>query len=314
MHDHVSQCEWCHKDFHSFPSRHRRFCSKNCYLKATSGILIKKCLDCGKEFKIYRSEINKNKGAGKFCSRGCYLNHHGGKEIEKECKFCHKIFKIKEHKIIKKGEGKYCSLDCAYNDRLGSNHIRWIERIKINCLQCGKEFEILPTRLKDKKYCSRKCKNETYKDLYKGEKNPHYKGGLILKKCLYCGKEFEIFIGTNEKRKFCSRKCADIHKKETGRMAGENCPRWKGGLSFEPYSIQFNNNLKEKIRMRDNYICQLCGKSQIKNKRKLPIHHIDYDKTNCNNDNLISLCNECHSKTNSNREQWTIFFKQKLAI
>jgi hypothetical protein len=87
---------------------------------------------------------------------------------------------------------------------------------------------------------------------------------------------------------------------------GEKNPAWKGGISFEPYNPEFNNNLKKYIRDRDYHICQLCNKPE--NGSKLRIHHIDYDKKNINSINLISLCNSCHIKTNYNREYWIDFF------
>lgn len=84
---------------------------------------------------------------------------------------------------------------------------------------------------------------------------------------------------------------------------------WDGYVSFEPYGEEFNDSLREKIRKRDNYTCQECGKTQEKLGRKLAVHHIDYDKTNNDEDNLISLCHSCHSKTNFNRDDWTIHYK-----
>jgi hypothetical protein len=73
---------------------------------------------------------------------------------------------------------------------------------------------------------------------------------------------------------------------------GENHHRWKGGISFEPYGKEFNNQLKSQIRERDNHTCQNCnGKSD---NEKLCIHHIDENKSNNSSDNLISLCRECH--------------------
>lgn len=88
-------------------------------------------------------------------------------------------------------------------------------------------------------------------------------------------------------------------------ITGEKSTSWKGGLSFEPYSPEWTDVLKEMIRERDNYTCQLCGK------KGYPIHHIDYNKKNCNPDNLITLCKSCHTKTNWNREKWKALF-QKL--
>lgn len=93
---------------------------------------------------------------------------------------------------------------------------------------------------------------------------------------------------------------------------GEYCPNWKGGISFEPYPVTFNRELKELIRQRDNYQCQLCGMPEIENIEKLSIHHIDYNKKDCLPSNLISLCRRCNAKVNYNREYWEEYFKRIL--
>lgn len=112
-------------------------------------------------------------------------------------------------------------------------------------------------------------------------------------------------ISQSEKGKFVSkktrRKIGESHK-------GEKCNFWQGGISFEPYTIQFNRELKELIRQRDNYKCQLCGMPECENIQKLDIHHIDYDKKNCLPSNLVSLCKSCHAKINNNRKYWTDYF------
>lgn len=95
-------------------------------------------------------------------------------------------------------------------------------------------------------------------------------------------------------------------------IIGENNPNWQEGISFEPYSTEFNDLLKEKIRKRDKYICQECGSQQNTLSRRLDIHHIDYDKKNNNPSNLISLCNSCNLKVNHNRDYWTKLFKNKM--
>ncbi len=89
---------------------------------------------------------------------------------------------------------------------------------------------------------------------------------------------------------------------------GNKNPNWKGGLSYIKYPLKFNNKLKEFIRKRDNYICQLCYKHQRKLKSKLYVHHKDYNKRNCSKENLISLCNSCHTLTNYNRDYWYAYF------
>ncbi len=104
----------------------------------------------------------------------------------------------------------------------------------------------------------------------------------------------------------------EYYKNNPGVNAGENGGNWQGGISFEPYSPEFNSLLRRKIRKRDNYTCQLCESK--KTKRALSIHHIDYDKQNSHPTNLISLCINCHMKTNGNRKKWTALFKKKIKV
>ena len=79
------------------------------------------------------------------------------------------------------------------------------------------------------------------------------------------------------------------------------------GHGYEPYPNEFNLSFKESIRKRDNHICQKCDKiwtSGIKHH----IHHIDYNKKNCDSMNLITLCNSCNIKANFNRAHWQAHF------
>ena len=149
---------------------------------------------------------------------------------------------------------------------------------------------------------------------------PHNKG--IIKpfpKCYICGVELR-----NRKSKTCvNHKNKGIPKsklhKEKLREAklknpvkywlgktGEKSNNWLGGKSFEPYTIDWTETLKRSIRERDHYICKIC------NLYGNYIHHIDYNKKNCNPDNLITLCHSCHSKTNHNRNYWIDYFKNKV--
>ncbi len=95
-------------------------------------------------------------------------------------------------------------------------------------------------------------------------------------------------------------------------LRGENNPNWKGGI-FEPYTADWTETLKQAIRERDDYTCQLCGvhQNELSGKvKKMDSHHIDYNKDNCNTDNLVSLCRPCHTKTNHNREYWLDYFNE----
>lgn len=100
------------------------------------------------------------------------------------------------------------------------------------------------------------------------------------------------------------KKMIDNHADVNGR----NNPSWKGGLSFEPYSSEFNNQLKYEIRKRDNYTCQFpkCGKKE--NGKTHDCHHINYIKKDNKPNNFTTLCHPCHMKTNTNREYWENYF------
>jgi len=100
-----------------------------------------------------------------------------------------------------------------------------------------------------------------------------------------------------------------VHRKKLsqariGKFGREKSPSWKGGLSFEPYTIDWTDTLRKSIRERDHYLCQVCNGSGNH------VHHIDYDKKNCNPPNLITLCRTCHMKTNFNRSKWLEYFQQ----
>ncbi len=92
----------------------------------------------------------------------------------------------------------------------------------------------------------------------------------------------------------------------------ENHPMWNGGTSFEPYDKTWTIKLRSAIRKRDNQVCMNCGIHREKLKKALCVHHIDYDKKLSIPQNCISLCQPCHSLTNSNREYWTKLLQDKL--
>ena len=84
-----------------------------------------------------------------------------------------------------------------------------------------------------------------------------------------------------------------------GDFAGEKHLLWNGGTSNLPYAYIFTEELKKQIKERDNHICALC-----KEKKDLVVHHINYDKMNCNLSNLITLCRSHNSIVNFERNYW----------
>ena len=120
--------------------------------------------------------------------------------------------------------------------------------------------------------------------------------------CLDCGTEIS---------RGCLRCSICYGKYRTVTFVGEDHPGWMGG--DRDYPSEFNDELREFIRSRDDYQCQECG--VLENGAAHHCHHIDYDKYNNDPSNLISLCCSCHSSTNggnANRAYWTKHLQAKM--
>ena len=112
-------------------------------------------------------------------------------------------------------------------------------------------------------------------------------------------------------RKFSAKTIAKMSIASSKRI-GPLAANWQGGLTSTVYSVEFTKKFRAGIRSRDKERCQLCDAPQMEFKRKLCVHHIDYDKFNADPVNLITLCARCHSRTNFNRSHWTAVFKEMM--
>ena len=150
------------------------------------------------------------------------------------------------------------------------------------------------------KHPTEKTRNKMSK-AKEGENNPFY------------GKKHSE--GTRQKLKISlgGRKLTIEHKKNIGKaIQGVNHWNWQNGKSFEEYPKEFKQ-IKKKIYERDNYECQN-PECNIENPYRLDCHHIDYDKTNNNSENLTTLCISCHSKTHGKKQRiyWTRFYQKVM--
>lgn len=183
------------------------------------------------------------------------------------------------------------------------------------CEYCRKEFIAKNNKPSyHQKFCSRKCVGFSQQGKPKkgnlGYKFP--KGYLPWNKGLT--KEIDGRLKKTEKHKENYRLSRLGEKNPMYGKKGSLSPTWQGGKSFEPYGEEFNTQLKNLIRKRDNQVCMLCGIHREKLKEALTVHHINYDKR-CNLiQNLVSLCRKCHTLTNYNREPWISLFQKKLSI
>jgi hypothetical protein len=91
------------------------------------------------------------------------------------------------------------------------------------------------------------------------------------------------------------------------------------GIPYEnnEYCQDWTEQLKYNIRKRDNFECQNCDMTEEEHLSVfgivLIVHHIDYHKKNCKENNLITLCKGCNIRANYNRKFWSIKF-QKVII
>lgn len=179
---------------------------------------------------------------------------------KKICCYCHKEY------VTRKKKQKYCSPNCQHNALK-------IKGVKGVCKYCGKEFFYKPYDCKGV-FCSRKCSTDAirakqseqakikrnkrqqifmmYKELHNKliELEKRYNDLRNIKQCDECNK---VFIATHLNQKFCSTRCRN---KRLNRVKDKRIYRnGKPDLSIT----------LTKLYMRDNGICQLCGR------------HIDFD-------------------------------------
>lgn len=200
-----------------------------------------------------------------------------------------------------KNKCKCGNLKCSISKQCQECYISNLKGEKHNCYIDGRTL---------KKYYCKDCKKEiSYQSGYYG------KG-----KCASCAQK--KIDGKCSKKYFC--KCGkeisyQSYKDGLGRCnscakTGKNNPSFQEGNSRFPYSLKFNDKLKEFICARDNYTCQgeNCSMTQEEHliiyDESLQIHHIDYDKMNYKEQDLITLCLRCNVRANFNRNYWFAYF------
>lgn len=237
------------------------------------------CKNCGKEFYYYKSDSK-----GIFCSKSCYGEYKDSK-ITINCEFCGEPFDTSRN------NRKYCSNECRFK------HMKE-KRNMVECYECGKKFHRKPFSEKrsSKNFCSRDCQMD-----YRERKTN------IEIECDECGEKFirkKSYLTNNKNEHiFCSTGCRN--KYYAYQMRGKNHPRWKGGISYKKYG-EYWLKQRRKVLKSDNHTCQICNKErEDMGKREPQVHHINanlQDDGTKNNDldNLMTLCRECHNRTEYN--------------
>lgn len=159
------------------------------------------CPDCGKAFQS-RSGLHSH-----------HAQLHDGRitGYDRECPECGSEFTTDDRTMT------YCSPEC------GSAAQR--KRVELTCEVCGDDFETVPSRADDKRFCSIECKGEWFSDWFSGENHPRYRENVV-KPCAWCGEETETPRHRVEAREhgrvYCDSECADKWRSENVR--GEDHP------------------------------------------------------------------------------------------
>ncbi len=157
-----------------------------------------------------------------------------------------------------------------------------------------------------------KTKSEAQKGIY----NANFKDGRTLK-IYYCKEtncnniiDYNTWKNGQGRCKLCGYKIV------SRKLKGINNGNYIDGRSNKFYPSEFNKDLKYKIRERDNFECQNCDMTEEEHLsiygRVLDIHHIDYDKQNGKEENLITTCKQCNLRANFNRDYWKDYFTSKI--
>ena len=176
------------------------------------------------------------------------------------------------------------------------------------CSGCGKVcYTRYKMRLKfANNFCDRKCYNKFQKKTGMFENVQRKPGWKHTEEA----KDKISLAGIGNKYNLGRKLTLEHRKKISKAHGGEKSSLWRGGVeNIQGYTPLFSKQLKERIRVRDNFHCRICGIPELECKKRLAIHHIDYNKHNCKVDNLISLCQSCHNKTNLKRK----FYKSLLS-
>lgn len=126
------------------------------------------------------------------------------KGIEKNCEVCGKLFRCPQSRK----NPRTCSNECGYKIRAQT---RLIERVKLKCDHCGKEFEEHACHAERRRFCSRKCMHSD--PVFKAEKsaarigelNPGWRGGISLKTVSKTGRSYFRISAEKEAAKSARR-------------------------------------------------------------------------------------------------------------
>ena len=127
---------------------------------------------------------------------------------------------------------------------------KFSKKILYKCKVCKKEWYDYPSRVRNKKYCSKKCLGISNIESCRSRSKGNNWGALRKIDKAYRMKMSKIMKGK-------------IRPKVSASKLGAKNPNWKGGVSPINKRIRRSSKFfqwRKQVFERDNYTCQKCGK------------------------------------------------------
>lgn len=172
--------------------------------------------------------------------------------------------------------------------------------IQKTCQVCDREYEVKRAH-KASRFCSLQCVGVSQRGR---QLVPAERRRQVEKTCAVCGTLYLVPTSHAARYHCCSRSCS--HKRRALITKGSGNPSWAGGVSRLPYPWNFRE-ISRRVIERDGNRCQApdCAGTD----RRLTTHHINYDKSDCAETNLICLCSACNSRANFGRDRWMALYR-----
>ena len=283
------------------------------------------CENSNCDVEYFRKPSHIKKGYKRFCSNECKKQFMDAARDSRWNTICARDGCGEKYYVLpskkKNGLGKYCSHECYGLDKRGkslSNEHKenigkatkqmWEDgvfdapHIREAYSKQGKSTKGSKWTDKQRKALSEQRKGKIPHHLHTPEIGEKISKALTGKK--QSAESNKKRSDTLKGRKFSEEHRNNLSAAHDNRDAstyfgvGSDNPNWKGGITDRKYPNEFRT-IRSKIRDRDSGKCKICLSRQ--EGRAGIVHHIDADKNNNDESNLLFLCRRCHGKIHSSK-------------